>query len=125
MTKSNTFLQDEPAIQSTIGENIGYEKGAKMVKDYVDAYGETSCHFVGKNILEKLLNQPDCIGINMYKALNDKGAQTYVFVGMDNAGKPILEYTAVNDNGGLAKEYGIVANKFSRRANEGWWSWSF
>lgn len=125
MTKSNTLLQDETAIQPTIGENIGYEKGAKMVKDYCDTYGENICHFVGKNILEKLLSQPDCVGINMYKALNDKGAQTYVFVGMDSTGKAILEYTAVNDNGGLAKEYGIVANKFSRRASEGWWSWSF
>lgn len=125
MTKSNTLLQEETAIQATIGENIGYEKGAKMVKDFVDAHGETSCHFVGKNILEKLLSQQDCIGINMYKALNDKGDQTYVFIGIDNTGKAILEYTAVTENGGLAKEYGIVANKFLRRANEGWWSWSF
>jgi hypothetical protein len=123
MTKNETLLHEEKVPQITVGEHIGFEKGAKMIKDYYDLHGENSCHFVGKNILEKLLSQPECIGINMYKALNDKGAQTYVFIGVDNTGKAILEYTAVNDNGDLAKEAGIVANKFSPRA--GWWSWSF
>ncbi|MFT3702847.1 MAG: hypothetical protein QM802_10770 [Agriterribacter sp.] len=121
MTKNEPILQEEQASQVTIGKNVGYEKGAKMIKDYHDLHGENRCHFVGRNILEKLLNQPDCIGINIYKALNDKGAQTYVFVGVDSTGKVILEYTAVNDNGDLASETGIVANQFLPKA--GWWSW--
>lgn len=123
MTKNETLLHNEAVSQINVGEHIGFEKGAKMIKDYYDLKGENSCHFVGKNILEKILNQPECVGINMYKALNDKGVQTYVFIGVDTTGKAILEYTAVNDNGDLTKQNGIVANKFSPRA--GWWSWSF
>ena len=122
MTKQETLLlQEEITPHATIGKHIGFEKGARMIKDYYDLHGENSCHFVGRNILEKMLSQPDCIGINMYKALNDKGVQTYVFIGVDSTGKAILEYTYVNDNGDLGKQTGIVANQFSPRP--GWWSW--
>ncbi|MFT4017086.1 MAG: hypothetical protein QM668_09005 [Agriterribacter sp.] len=123
MTKNNNLLQETPVSLENIGENIGFEKGAKMVKDYYDLHGETHCHFVGKSILEKLLNQPECVGITIYKALNDKGVDTYVFIGVDSNGKAILDYTAVNYQGDLKKEYGIVANRFSKR--EQWFTWSF
>ncbi|MGN6437441.1 MAG: hypothetical protein ACTHMM_12955 [Agriterribacter sp.] len=123
MTQKDVLVQDPQTLHANIGEHIGYEKGAKMIKDYFDAYGPSNSHFVGKNILEKLINQPDCIGINVYKALNDKGEQTYVFIGVDSTGKALLEYTAVNDNGDLAKEIGLVTNKFSPKP--GWWQWSF
>lgn len=124
MTQKDVLTQSAaPIVHANVGEHIGYEKGAKMIKDYYDVHGANSCHFVGRNIIEKILAQPDCIGINVYKALNDKGEQTYVFIGVDTNGKAILEYTAINDGGNLAKEIGLITNKFSPRP--GWWSWSF
>ncbi|MBX3254466.1 MAG: hypothetical protein KF862_10025 [Chitinophagaceae bacterium] len=123
MTKKDVLVQTPQLPHANVGQHIGFEKGAKMIKDFYDLHGENSCHFVGRNILEKLLSQPDCVGINIYKALNDRGAQTYVFIGVDSTGKAILEYTYVNDNGELDKVPGIVANYFSPRP--GWWSWSF
>lgn len=125
MTKKNVLVQESDALHVNIGEHIGLEQGAKMVKDYYDTFGENSCHFVGRNIIEKILAQPDCIGIKMYKALNAKGAQTYVFVGVDNNGKAILEYTSVNDGGNLSKEIGLVANKFSpQKPGTGWFEYT-
>lgn len=124
MTQKDVLTQGaEPILHANIGEHIGYEKAAKMVKDYYDAKGENSCHFVGRNIIEKILAQPDCIGINIYKALNDFGKQTYVIIGVDSTGKAILEYTAINDGGNLSKEIGLITNKFSPKP--GWWTWSF
>ncbi len=123
MTQKETLVKNPGISLAEIGEHIGFEKGAKMVKDYYDAFGENSCHFVGRNILLKMLEQPDCVGVNMYKALNDQGNPTYVFVGVDSTGKAILEYTAVNDGGNLAKEIGLVTNRFSKK--DGWWSWDF
>ncbi|MBX2923585.1 MAG: hypothetical protein KF746_15390 [Chitinophagaceae bacterium] len=122
MTQKDVLTSIPQIPHANVGQHIGYEKGAKMIKDYFDLHGENSCRFVGRNILEKMLSQPDCIGINIYKALNDQGVQTYVFVGVDSAGKAILEYTYVNDGGELDKVPGIVANQFSPRP--GWWSWS-
>lgn len=124
MTKKDIQVLQHQRLHENIGEDVGLEMGAKMVKDYYDRYGENSIHFVGRNILEKMLAQPNCTGINMYKALNSKGEQTYVFVGVDNQGKSILEYSVINDNGTLTKEIGMIANRFlPRDPDEGWFAW--
>ncbi|MCO5235888.1 MAG: hypothetical protein M9933_06425 [Chitinophagaceae bacterium] len=126
MMKKDVLVQSQPQVHENIGEHIGFEMGARMVKDYYDKFGENQAHFVGRSIIEKILEQPDCVGIRMYKALNAKGEQTYVFVGIDGQGKAILEYTAINDSGSLTKETGIVANKFSPiKPGDGWFEWSF
>ncbi|HRN55545.1 MAG TPA: hypothetical protein PLL71_03795 [Agriterribacter sp.] len=126
MTKNDVLTQQGQRLHENIGEHIGFELGAKMVKDYYDSFGENKAHFVGRTIIEKILAQPDCIGINMYKALNTKGEQTYVFVGVDKHGKAILEYTAVNDNGSLSTEIGLVVNRFAPpQPGDGWFEWSF
>jgi hypothetical protein len=82
-----------------------------MVKDYYDAFGEGGAQFVGKNILQQILAQPGCIGLNIYKALNEKGEKTYVLVGLDKSNNPILEITSVNTNGILEQQEGIVADR--------------
>jgi len=101
-----------------VGEDIGLELGMKMVKDYYDVTGDNLNHFVGKNILIKLLTQPDCVGIRIYKALNEEKKQTYVLVGMDSKGEAILDYPSVNVDGQLSKELGIVADRIG--GNSGW-----
>lgn len=110
MLKSKTNITDNK-VDETIGEHIGYDLGVKMVKDYYDKYGEGGAQFVGRNILQQILDQPGCIGINIYKALNEKGEKTYVLVGLDKANQPILEYSIVNSVGQLNKSEGIVADR--------------
>jgi hypothetical protein len=110
MLKSKTNITDNK-VDETIGEHIGYDLGVKMVKDYYDKYGEGGAQFVGRNILQQILDQPGCIGINIYKALNEKGEKTYVLVGLDQENDPILEITSVTPNGQLNKTEGIVADR--------------
>lgn len=125
MTKKDVLVKDDQSLHENIGEDIGFEMGAKMIKDYYDCFGENQAHFVGRNIIEKILSQPDCTGIKMYKALNAKGQPTYVFVGVDKRGKAILEYTVVNDDGTLSKKAGIVANRFlPPKPGEGWFEYT-
>lgn len=114
----NETVKNEPQVHANVGEHIGYELGAKMIKDYFDAYNEAGSQFVGRNILEKILAQPGCIGIRIFKAMNEKGEKTYVITGVDAAGKPMLELTAVNPSGELTRNEAIVAD---RNANMGWW----
>ena len=111
MLKSNLEIKEKMIVDETVGEHIGYDLGVKMVKDYFDTYGEGGAQFVGKNILEDILTQPGCIGINIYKALNEKGDKTYVLVGLDKSNNPILELTAINKNGALESQEGIVADR--------------
>lgn len=125
MTRNDLLAQQDQLLHEAVGEHVGFEMGAKMVKDYYDSFGENQAHFVGRNIIEKILAQPDCTGIKIYKALNAKGDQTYVFVGIDKRGKAILEYTVVNDDGTLSKEVGIVANRFlPPKPGEGWFEYA-
>jgi len=118
MLKSNVEIKDQNVINEMVGEHIGYELGVKMVKDYFDKYQEGGAQFIGKNILNQILEQPNCVGINVYKALNEQGEKTYVIVGMDNEANPILNITAVNPNGELNKKEGIVADR--NKVVDGW-----
>jgi hypothetical protein len=111
MFKSNVEILEEKLLTEQAGEHIGYDLGLKMVKDHYDAFGEGNAQFVGKNILEQILTQPDCIGINIFKALNEKGEKTYVLVGLDKENQPILEYQIVNSVGQISKTEGIVADR--------------
>ena len=111
MFKSNVEILEEKLLTEQAGEHIGYDLGLKMVKDHYDAFGEGNAQFVGKNILEQILKQPDCIGINIYKAINEKGEKTYVLVGLDKENQPILEYQIINSVGQLNKAEGIVADR--------------
>lgn len=111
MLKSNVEIQEQKLVDETVGEHIGYDLGVKMVKDYFDKYGEGGAQFVGKNIIQDIISQPGCIGINIYKALNEEGSKTYVLVGLDKENNPILNYTAVNIDGQIKTNEGIVADR--------------
>lgn len=118
MLKSNVIVEEQIMLDETSGEDIGIELGRKMVKDHFDIYGSGNAQFVGKNIIEKILLQPDCIGINIYNAINEKGEKTYVLVGLDRENNPILNITAINPNGQINKINGIVADR--SRVQTGW-----
>ena len=117
MLKSNIEIQEQKLVDETVGKHIGYDLGVKMVKDYFDKFGEGGAQFVGKNIIQEIITQPGCIGINIYKALNEEGSKTYVLVGLDKENNPILNYTAVNIDGQIKRTEGIVAD---RNQNLGW-----
>jgi hypothetical protein len=118
MLKSNVEIQEQKLVDETSGEDVGFDLGVKMVKDYYDATGIGTAQFVGKNIIEKILSQPECIGINIYNALNEKGEKTYVLVGLDKENNPILNITAVNLDGQIKHENGIVADR--SKVVQGW-----
>ena len=54
MLKSNVKIQEQNLLDETCGEDVGFELGVKMVKDYYDATGIGTAQFVGKNIIEKI-----------------------------------------------------------------------
>lgn len=100
---------------AAVGEDIGQELGAKMVKDFQDSFPtENQWLFVGKNIIDQILNQPGCVGIRFYNALDEVGQKTLVYVGIDADGNIISEYTGIDTNGQLTNYQGIIADRASR-----------
>lgn len=107
--KSSLTEQNKSFTPHT-GEDIGYEKGAKMVKRYFDQNDEEiSANFLGRNIIEAILAQPGAVGITILTGINEFGQPTPVVVGVNSKGDYILNVTSVGANGQLDKQKGIVA----------------
>jgi len=99
---------------AAVGEDIGPELGAKMVKDFQDAFpNEIPWLYCGKEIIQKILNQPDCQGIRFYHALNNIGEKTLVSVGIDSTGNIISQITAIDTYGEMKKYDAIVADRLT------------
>jgi hypothetical protein len=95
-----------------VGEEVGLALGTEMVKNYREANpADVQWYMIGREIIEKILSQPGCVGLKFYNAYNEAGEKTLVYVGIDQNGKGILEYSVVNTQGELAKEKGIVADR--------------
>ncbi|MDQ6814726.1 MAG: hypothetical protein M3040_13375 [Bacteroidota bacterium] len=100
----------EEGFSASAGQNIGYEQGAKMVKNYFDQNEEeVSAHFMGRNIIEAILAQPSAVGISIVYGLDRAGQPKPIVVGVDSKGNYILNITTVGANGEMNKQKGIVA----------------
>lgn len=103
--------EQKKGYSAKVGEDIGYEKGAKMIKSHFDQNpDDVLAHFIGRNIIEDILAQPRVVGIRMFYALNEVGLRQLVLVGTDAEGKNILYFNTVGENGEIVKNKGIVAS---------------
>ena len=53
--------------------------------------GDTISHFFGKNIIQSILDQEDCMGIRIYYALDENGKKQLIIVGADAKENDIYE----------------------------------
>lgn len=107
--KRNALLETRTA---DVGEDIGREEGYKMVSAYREANPEAvPGHFIGRDILEQILNQPGCVGISFRKGLNEAGEEHLVYTGVGADGKDILTYSVVTPVGDIEFQNAIVADK--------------
>jgi hypothetical protein len=118
-------LNDSRTLELTkVGGEIDKELGCKMVKDFQDSQPEeVKSYFIGREIIERILNQPNCVGIKFYNALNELGQKTLVYVGLDQNEEIIYEITYVSDSGKLEKRPGIVADRVEpadKDPGDGW-----
>jgi hypothetical protein len=97
---------------ATIGEEITHELGAELVNNYRKAHpNDVQGYIIGKEILNQILAQPGCAGIQFHNAINELGQKTLVYVGLDQNGKQLINYTVVTEDAQLQKQKGIVADR--------------
>ena len=95
-----------------VGEDIGLSEGKQMVKAFKQANPDaTASYYIGRNILDQILAQPGCVGINFRKCLTETNQEHLVYTGVDAEGKDILEFSVVTNTGDLVKQNGIVADR--------------
>jgi len=95
-----------------VGEDIGLAEGTQLVQNFREANPDaTPGYYIGRNIIDQILNQPGCVGINFRKCLSENNEEHLVYTGVDADGKDILTYSVVTNTGDLEKQDGIVADK--------------
>lgn len=109
------MVQTKPCTQklnANVGENIGLALGAEMISSYRQQNAnDVVSYFVGRNVIEEILAQPGCVGINLFNAYNEDGQKTLVYVGVDSQGKDMLQLSFVNNAGALNQKPAIVADR--------------
>ena len=108
--KQNELVETKTLAE--VGEDIGLAEGKRLVKAFVEANPDaTKGYYIGRNIIEQILSQPGCAGINFRKCLTETNEEHLVYTGVDADGKDILEYSVVTVAGDVVKEDAIVADK--------------
>ena len=106
----NTLVETKTLAE--VGENIGLTEGRELVNAFRAAYPEaTKGYYIGRNILEQILAQPGCVGINFRKCLTNMNEEHLVYTGVDAEGKDILEFSVVTNTGDIVKQDAIVADR--------------
>ncbi|MEO6813245.1 MAG: hypothetical protein ABI172_04905, partial [Ginsengibacter sp.] len=68
--KQNEVLDTKSLAE--VGEDIGLAEGTKLVNAFREANPDaTPGYYIGRNILDQILNQPGCVGINFKKCLSE------------------------------------------------------
>lgn len=95
-----------------VGEDIGLTEGIQLVKAFATANPEaTKGYYIGRNILEQIMSQPGCVGINFRKCLTNLNEEHLVYTGVDADGKDILQFTVITNTGDLESQDAIVADR--------------
>jgi hypothetical protein len=73
------------AFNGTEGAVITLAEGANMTANYrrTIVAGDTKGHFMGRDLIQKILDQPECMGIRVYYGIDENGYKSLVFVGAD------------------------------------------
>jgi len=106
----NTLVETKTLAE--VGENIGLTEGRELVNAFRAANPEaTKGYYIGRNILEQILAQPGCVGINFRKCLTNMNEEHLVYTGVNAEGKDILEFSVVTNSGDIVKQGAIVADR--------------
>lgn len=99
-------------LTANIGEEIGQALGAQMISAYRKQNpDDVVSYFIGRNILDQIMEQPGCVGIKFFNAYNEDGQKTLVYLGVNGEGHDMLKISSVGVNGQLISLPGIVADR--------------
>lgn len=70
---------------------ITLEEAKKLIQNYKNKNTgqEIKAHYFGKEALQKLLEQEECVGIRIYYASQEDGTPELVIVGVNKEGKDL------------------------------------
>jgi hypothetical protein len=95
---------------SAVGGEISHESAHEMIRTWQNANpNENPAYYLGRNIIEKILAQPGCVGMRFYYGINEQGQKTLVYMGIDANGQDIVKSTVVSEFG-MSSQEAILAD---------------
>jgi hypothetical protein len=93
--QSASSKSDKPAptFDGTEGAELDLATAKAWTANFRKASGKSDeilAHYFGKEIIENILSQSDCVGMRIYYALDEKGEKKLLLVGVDSSGDNIL-----------------------------------
>lgn len=83
------------------GDPITLDLAREWTKNYRELNPDRiEAHFFGNEIIKQILNQSECVGIRIYYAIDDKGVQQLLLVGVDATGNNLLPGMQTTDGDG-------------------------
>lgn len=75
------------------------EKAKEYVKQWREKQPKDKMRggFIGREVLDKMLAHPSCVGLRVYHATHEKGHDTFVVVAADKDGRDIWEGTVAEE----------------------------
>ena len=82
-----------PSFDGTEGAVLDLATAKAWTANFRKASGKSDeilAHYFGKEIIEGILSQSDCVGMRIYYALDEKGEKKLLLIGVDSSGENIL-----------------------------------
>ncbi|MBC7865709.1 MAG: hypothetical protein IAF38_22230 [Bacteroidia bacterium] len=77
-------------ITGNEAEEFPLKLAAEWTANYRKAHPkQLKGHLFGSRLILRILGQPDCLGIRIYYALDDKGVQQLILCGVDHHGNDL------------------------------------
>jgi hypothetical protein len=73
-------------------QSISFQEAKGLIKTYerIAASDAVIAQYFGKDIVDKVLAQPGCVGVRMYYGKHANGKPGVIFVGVDKYGKDMV-----------------------------------
>jgi hypothetical protein len=90
-TKTSASTVTSTKFHERVGAQIPLDVAKRWKANYMKEHpGGFESHFFGSIAFEKLLNQPNVVGISIEYALNDEGIPQLLIVGVDRNGRKMV-----------------------------------
>jgi hypothetical protein len=73
------------AFDGTEGDQITLQEANQLRQNYVQGNpGGAEGHYIGRDLIESILNQSGCKGISFYHGIDSNGKQNIILIGTDS-----------------------------------------
>jgi hypothetical protein len=101
------------------GEEFDLELSARWTKNHREKHPDQYyAHFFGKEIIQRIIDQPGCVGIRMYHAFDDDDKRHIILVGATKDGHDMVPKHETKTGGRISLSRGEIKEVKTKEITE-------